>query len=74
MNLKWNISVENDLAAGNVGVVVTAATDGVMIKELLPPNAARQLAAGLLHAAEQVAPTAPVPPAPAVAEDSTPVA
>jgi hypothetical protein len=51
-----------------VGVVVTAAADSIMVRDLLSPVAARQLATALLQGAEQVAPT------PAPTEPSKPLA
>lgn len=64
MNLKWNVAVENDPANGTVGVAIIAAADSVVVKDLLPPNVARQLAAALLQGAETVAPTPPSAPTP----------
>jgi hypothetical protein len=59
MNLKWNVDTENDPDNGRVGVALTAAGDSVLIRELLPPVAARQLGAALIRGAELVAPTPP---------------
>lgn len=64
MNLKWNVAVENDPANGNVGVSIIAAADSIVLKDLLPPNIARQLAAALLQGAETVSPTPPPTPKP----------
>ena len=73
MNLRWNVAVENDPTNGNVGAVIIAATDSVVVKDLLPPAVARQLAAALLQAAEEVAPTPPTESAPADEPSPAPV-
>lgn len=62
MNLNWRVAAENDPAAGNVGVRVTASGNGFAVQDLLSATAARQIAGALLIEADKVAPFPPPEP------------
>lgn len=56
MNLSWNIDSVNDIEAGTVGVVVSASSSAVLVKDLFSPADARAFAAALVAKADELSP------------------